>query len=141
VAGPATLLAQDLMDDLLFELLPGVTLVAEFASLLVEQLACLRSVGVMALRASPPLQHGMDIGLVHPDSLRGVALKADLIAFFFQKKLGNDPVPQMASFAFFLLDYRVYILHREVLIRKLLVAVETILLSEAHFSHGRPAPE
>lgn len=97
--------------------------------------------GVMALSTSPSLQYGMNIGLVHSDGLPVMALITDFVAFFFQEKLRNDPVPQMTAFAFFLLDHGVYILHGEVLIGKFFVAFEAIFLAELHLCRGRLDPE
>lgn len=141
MAGPAALLAQDFMDDFFLVVFPCMALIAEVASFRSQQIACLRCMGVMALGASPFLQYGMNIGLVHSDGLPVMALITDFVAFFFQEKLRNDPVPKMTAFAFFLLDHGVYILHGEVLIGKFRVAFEAIFLAELHLCRGRPAPE
>ena len=56
-----------------------------------------------------------------------MATIAHLIPRFFEEKLRNDTVSEVALLAFFLLDGIVYIFHPEVGVGKLGVAVETVL--------------
>ena len=52
---------------------------------------------------------------------------ADLIPWLFEKKFGNDAVPQMAFLALFLLDGGMYVFHPEVGVSELGVTIETLL--------------
>ena len=68
-----------------------------------------------------------------------MATIAHLIPRFFEEKLRNDTVSEVALLAFFLLDGIVYIFHSQVGIGKLGVTVETVLAGEGSFAGRRRA--
>jgi|YelNatPaOPRAMG01_1025707.scaffolds.fasta_scaffold355771_1 hypothetical protein len=67
----------------------------------------------------------MNIGLLESKFVLGMAPIAEIIAFFLEKELGHETVPEVTFFAPFLPDDRVYLPHPQVSIRELLVAVKT----------------
>jgi hypothetical protein len=106
-------------------------LMALIASLLpfrLQQMACLGGMGIMAGRASASLQGGMNVGLVQTYLLFGVAGITDLIPLFFQQKLWDQAMPEVAVLTFFLFDNRMNILHSQILFGEFLMAIQTILL-------------
>jgi hypothetical protein len=60
-----------------------------------------------------------------------MATIAHLIPRFFEEKLRNDTVSEVALLAFFLLDGIVYIFHPEVGVGKLGVTVETLFADKS----------
>ena len=122
-----TPLCPNLVDDLLFVIALLVTLKTCLIPLCFQQVAVRGGMRVVALNTFFFLQGRMHIGLVQPDLFFAVAWVANFISLFLQKHLGDQTVPEVAVFTFLLLDDRVDILHPQILIRKLLVAIETIL--------------
>ena len=133
MAGPAALRGRDLVYHLFFVIFFLVALIAGFTPFLFEEATCLGRVRVVTGNAFPSLQHRMDIRFIHPQLVFGVAREADFVAIFLQQKLGHDPVPEVAIFTFAVLHAGVGGLHRQILIRKFLVAIQTI-------SPGKPWP-
>ena len=58
---------------------------------------------------------------------------ADLIPRLFEKKFGDDAMPQMALLALFFLDGGMYIFHPEVGVSELGVTIETFLADKGSF--------
>ena len=88
VAGGATLLPYS-MDHLLFVILFLVALKASFVPFRIQEMACLRRMGIMAGNAFTPLQSRVDIRLIQADLLFGMAWVTNLISLFFQDKLAD----------------------------------------------------
>ena len=105
-----------------------MTLITALLPFRLQQMTGLGGVGIMAGRTFASLQGGMNIGLGQTYLLFGMAGITDLIAFFFQQKLWNQSMPEVAVLTFFLFDDRMDILHSQVLIGEFLVAIHTILL-------------
>ncbi len=74
------------MNDLLFVILFFVALKASLIPFRFQQMAELRGMRVMASRAFPPLQSGMDIRFVHPYLVFAVAGIADFVSFLLQNQ-------------------------------------------------------
>jgi hypothetical protein len=93
-----------------------------------QQMTGLGGMGIMAGRTSTSLQGGMNIGLVQTYLLFGMAGITDLIPLFFQQKLWDQAMPEVAVFTFFLFDDKMDILHPQILIGELFVAIQTLFL-------------
>ena len=127
MTGRASLFRLYLMHDLLLVVGLLMTLEARLIPLLLEQMDSRRRVRIVTGNAFPPFQHRMHIRFVQPYFFPAVAGKTDLIAIFFQEKLGDDPVPQVAPFTVLLFDHSMNILHAHVFVSELLVTIEAIL--------------
>jgi hypothetical protein len=124
MAHPAPLLLQDGVDHLLLICLFLVARVARFGAFRFQEMASLGAVRVMARGAFSSFQDRVDLGLVQPDLLPGMAGVAQFVPVLFQEEFGNDPVPEVAIFTLPFLHARVQGLEGEILLGKLLVAVE-----------------
>jgi hypothetical protein len=102
-----------------------------------QQMGLIRGMRVMAVNAFPAFQGRMDAFFVHPDLLGFVAGHAELVAFFFQKQLGQYPVPQMAILAFLFFDDGVHIFLGKVFAFKIGMTIKALLSGElAGGTHG-----
>ena len=124
VADPAPLLLEDGVDHLLLIRLFLVARVARLRAFRLQEMAPLGAVRVVARGAFSRFQDRVDVGLVQPDLLLGMAGVAQFVPVLFQQELGNDPVPEVAIFALPFLHAGVQGLEGEVFLGKLLVAVE-----------------
>lgn len=124
MAHPAPLLLQDGVYHLLLIRLFLVARVARLGAFRFQEMASLGAVRVVARRAFSRFQDRVDIGLAQPDLLPGMAGVAQLVPVLFQEEFGNDPVPEVAIFTLPFLHARVQGLEGEILLGKLLVAVE-----------------
>jgi hypothetical protein len=113
---------------LLFIIFLLMALITGLLPLSLQQMTCLGGMGIMAGCTSPSFQGSMNVGLVQTYFLFGMAGITDLIPLFFQQKLRNQAMAEVAVLAFFLFHNRMDILHRQVLIGELLVAIETLSL-------------
>jgi hypothetical protein len=104
-----------------------------------QQMTCLGGMGIMAGRASPSLQSGMNIRLVQTYLLFGMAGITDLIPLFFQQKLWDQAMPEMAVFTFFLFDDKMDILHPQILIGELFMTVQTFFLRKPFSCSSGPS--
>jgi hypothetical protein len=93
-----------------------------------QQMTCLGGMGIMAGCTLTSFQGGMNIGLVQTYLLSGMAGITDLISFFFQQELWKQAMPEVAVLTFFLFDDQMDILHPQILIGELFVAVQTLFL-------------
>ena len=126
VASGAPFLLEDLMYNFLFEIFLLMALITDFIAFCLQQVFRLGGMGIMTLNAFSPLQHGMNIRLVHPYFIFTVAGIADLISFFLKNQFRYQTVPEMAIFALLLFDRSMYILHCHIFVGKFLVAVEAV---------------
>jgi hypothetical protein len=113
---------------LLFIIFLLMALITALLPFRLEQIRCLGGMGIMAGRTFASLQGGMNTGLVQTYLLFGMARITDLILFFFQQKLWDQSMPKVAVFTFFLFDDKMDILHPQILIGELFVAIQTLFL-------------
>jgi hypothetical protein len=125
VARLASACGYDFVDGFLLVALLFVALVAKFGTFRLQEVACLGGVRVMARGAFPPRQYGVNVGLVHPDFLLGVAGVADLVAVFLEDQPRNDPVANVALLAFLSWSRHAHI-SSENIDRRIFMAVETL---------------
>jgi hypothetical protein len=105
-----------------------MALITAFLPFRLQQMTGLGGMGIMARRTSTSLQGGMNIGLVQTYLLFGMAGITDLIPLFFQQKLWDQSMPEVAVFTFFLFDDKMDTLHPKILIGELFVAIQTLFL-------------
>jgi len=113
---------------LLFIIFLLMALITALLSFRLQQISCLGGMGIMAGRTFASLQGGMNTGLVQTYLLFGMARITDLILFFFQQKLWDQSMPEVAVFTFFLFDDKMDILHPQILIGELFVAIQALFL-------------
>lgn len=113
---------------LLFIIFLLMALIAGLLPFHLQQMTGLGGMGIMAGRTSTSLQGGMNIGLVQTYLLFGMARITDLIPLFFQQKLWDQAMPEVAVFTFFLFDDKMDILHPQILIGELFMAIQTFFL-------------
>ena len=93
---------------------------------------------VMTINALSLFQAGMYHGFVQSDVFVVMALEANLITLPFQQKLWQDPMSQVAIFAFFFFNDCVYILHWQVFGCKLGVALQALFARKLTRFKRRP---
>ena len=114
-----------------------VALVTKFTAFGPQKMARLGCMRIVTPDAFFLFQGGVHHRFVQSYLLFFVAVVAHLIPFIFKYEPGNYSVPEVAFFAFFLLDSRVYTFHFEVFIGECLVTIQTILAHEsAPFRRG-----
>ena len=128
VADLAALPLHSPVTHLLFIIFLLMALITGLFPFSLQQMTCLGGMGIMAGRASSSLQSSMNIGLVQTYLLFGMAGITDLIPIFFQQELWNQAMPEVAVFTFFLFDDKMDILHPQILIGELFVAIQTLFL-------------
>jgi hypothetical protein len=84
--------------------------------------------GIMAGRTFISLQGSMNIRLIQTYLFFAMARITNLIPFFLKENFGNQPMPQVAVLTFFLFDDWMHILHSQILIGKLFVAIQALFL-------------
>lgn len=136
VACLATLVQQNLMDDLFSKHLFLVALVTGFISRRVKKIAPFRCMGIMAGRAFPTLDRGMHLGLGQPYLVAGMATQTELVPFFFEKQFRDNAVAEMAIFTLLRLDHGMRVFHGPVFVVEFLVTVSTVLAGERPFRPG-----
>lgn len=127
VAGPASLLLDDGMNDLLLIGLFLVALVARFRAFRLEEVAPLGGVRVVAGDAFSGPQRGVHPGQVQTDLFFRMAGVAQVVPLLFQQELGNDPVPEMTVFALPVFHAGMNAFEGEIFLRELLMAIEASL--------------
>jgi hypothetical protein len=125
VTYPAAVGLQDFMGRFLLIVLFQVALGAGGSTFMLEQVACLGRVGIMATGAFSRPDGRVDLPLGQAHFLLAVAGIAEIIARFLQEQRGDLAMPKMTVLAFFLLDDRVDGLHAEILTGELRMAVQT----------------
>ena len=113
------------MNYFLFVILLVVALIADLFAFRLEEVACLGCVRVVAAGTFSFFQCSMHHRFFKSQGLSFMAGVADLITWLFEKKLGNNAVPQVAFLALLLFYGSVYVSHPEVGVGKLGVTVET----------------
>jgi len=94
---------------------------------------------VVAKRALPIFQRTVDMGFFQAEILFAVAGVADIVADFLENELGDDPVAEVATFAFFFFRHRMDILHRKIFLLEFGMAIKTVLTRECLSFDRRPA--
>jgi hypothetical protein len=125
VAGPAPVLGQNLMNDLVLVLFLFMAGIADLLPLRLKETRRLGSVGIMAGYAIAFLEGGMNIGFVQPELRLAMAGIADLVPYFFQDQLRHDAVTQVATLALACLHVLMHVSHRKIFVGEFLVTVQT----------------
>lgn len=99
VADPAPLFFQGGVDHRPFEGFAVVTLEAGFGTVRFQEVLARRPMRIMTNHALFRLQGSVDHRLVEPEAFWIVTGQAEIRPFLFQKKFGNDAVPEVAIFA------------------------------------------
>jgi hypothetical protein len=81
----------------------------------------------------------MDFGLVQTYLFFSMTGITDLIPLFFQQKLWDQAMSEVAVFTFFLFDDKMDVLHPQVLIGELFVTVQTFFLRKPSPCSSRPS--
>jgi hypothetical protein len=102
-----------------------VTQIADAAAFPMEQLLCLRTMGVVAVDAGAGFKGGMHVVFLHSYAFSGVTFITEIIYRFSQDQLWLSVVTEMAVFTFILPDQGMDVFHGKVFVRKRAMTFQT----------------
>jgi len=141
MAGTASSVLNDPMDDFLGEGRLVMTLKTDGIAFRLEQRCIVGSMRVVALDTLAALQSRMHALLVQVEVLTAMAGETDLVSGFLQKELRNNTVGKVAFLTFLFLHHLVNMTFIQVLVLKIFMAIKAALAGKTSFGFTFPDAE